>query len=226
MILTDRMLKEAVAEGGIKIDPFNDDQVQAATYDLRVGDEAVTTSSTEVRNLVEKGFVIFEPGDFGFVVTKEIVELSPEYVARFGLRSKFARKGLIGITGPQIDPGYRGRLIIGLSNLTPNPISLAHEEHLVSVEFHKLSRPVERPYSGPYQGVMNLRPEEISLVTEKKGMLLSEMQATLSSLSANVGAIRVDFGALRNELRHFEITIGTIIAALAILLTVITLVKH
>lgn len=38
MILTDRQIREAVNSNDIEIDPFEDDQVQAATYDLRVGE--------------------------------------------------------------------------------------------------------------------------------------------------------------------------------------------
>ena len=37
MILTDRQIREAIERRYIVIEPFDDEQVQAATYDLRVG---------------------------------------------------------------------------------------------------------------------------------------------------------------------------------------------
>ena len=216
MIVTDGMMRDAFEGGGISVEPFGDKQIQAATYDLRIGDQAVTTSSKEVRNLREKGFVVFEPGDFGFVTTLEVIKLSAEYAGRFGLRSSFARKGLSATTGPQIDPGFHGRLIIGLTNLTPNPITLSHGDDFVSIEFHKLPQPAQKPYSGPNQDVTGLRPEDIAMVTEQKGMALSEMIKSLSSLSANVGT-------LSTEVKNLKWIFGLGLAALAILIAVVGL---
>jgi dCTP deaminase len=218
MILTDHKIQKAIDDGGIFIDPFDPKQLQPATYDMRVGAEAVTSSSKELRKLDEKGFITFQPGDFGFIITMEKIKLSPNYAARFGLRSSLARKGLSATTGPQIDPGYQGRLILGISNLTPNPVTLSHGEDLVSIEFHELPGPAKHPYDGPFQGVEHLRPEEISAVTEKKGMLLSEMQETLSSLSANVGR-------LTDEFSTFKLWIGASIALLGILVAVVAIIK-
>ena len=152
------------------------------------------------------------------IITKEKIGLSPKYAARFGLRSSLARKGLSATTGPQIDPGYKGCIILGISNLTPNPVTLSYGEDLVSVEFHELPGPARHPYDGPYQGVEHLRPEEISIVTEKKGILLSEMQETLSSLSANVGQ-------LTKEFKTFKWWIGASIVLLGILIAVVAIVK-
>jgi dCTP deaminase len=225
MILTDVLIREAVQAGQIVLEPFDANQIQGATYDLRVGSQAVTTSSKEVRNLEEKGFVTFEAGDFGFVTTMEIIKLDAEHAARFGLRSGFARKGLIATTGPQIDPGFDGRLIIGLSNLTPNPIAISHGDDLVSVEFHKLPRPAANLYRGPYQGVRGLRPEDIALVTEKKGMLLSEIQETHSSLSSNVSTLTNNVSNLAGSLRGFEVAVGIAVGLLGVFIAVVALLK-
>jgi dCTP deaminase len=218
MILTDQKIQKAIDDGGIFIDPFDPKQLQPATYDMRVGAEAVTSASKELRKLDEKGFVTFQPGDFGFIITMEKIKLNPNYAARFGLRSALARKGLSATAGPQIDPGYQGRLILGISNLTPNPVTLSYGEDLISIEFHELPGPARHPYDGPFQGVEHLRPEEISIVTEKKGMLLSEMQETLSSLSANVGR-------LTDEFSTFKWWIGATIALLGILTAVVAIFK-
>lgn len=218
MILTDGKIEEAIDTGGVSIEPFDEGQLQPASYDLRVGAEAITTSGKELRRLDEKGFVTFEGGDFGFVITMERIALDPNYTARFGLRSGLARKGLGATTGPQIDPGYEGRLIIGVTNLTPNPVTLSYGEDLVSVEFHKLPTSAQHPYDGKYQKVDRIRPEEISLVTEKKGMLLSEMQQTLSSLSTNVAK-------LTQEFRIFKYWIGATISLLGIFIAVVAMFR-
>jgi len=178
MILTDRQIKEAVENGDIVIEPFEESQVQAATYDFRVGEQGATTSGKRMVDIKDVGYIALEPGDFGVVTVYEKIELGAQYAARFGLRSKYARKGLIATTGPQIDPGYRGRLIIGLTNLTPKPVSLPYKDDLISLEFHRLEEPATKPYAGPYQDRMELGPEEIEFITESEGMALSEMLTT------------------------------------------------
>jgi len=192
MILTDKKIEEACRNGDIMIDPFDERQVQAATYDLRVGAQGATTSSKKLIDIKGNGFILLQPGDFGVITVLEEIRLSPQYVGRFGLRSKYARKGLIATTGPQIDPGYQGRLIVGITNLTPRPISLPYKDDFVSIEFHRLEEPSTKPYCGPYQKKMELGPEEIEFITEREGMALSEVLTTLRSLSDNVGSLSRD----------------------------------
>lgn len=204
MILTDRQIREACDSGDITIDPFDDDQVQAATYDLRVGSQGATTSTKKLVNIREAGYLSIAPGDFGVVMVLEKIKLGPQYAARFGLRSKYARKGLIATTGPQIDPGYRGRLIVGVTNLTPKSISLPYKDDFGTVEFHKLEEPATKPYDGPYQDKEELGPEEIEFITESEGMALSEVLTTLQSLSKNVGTLAMDMAQLTSEFRAFQ----------------------
>jgi deoxycytidine triphosphate deaminase len=62
MILTDRQLKEAYERGEIVIDPFDQGHVQPASYDLRIGEQGITTSGKKVINLRESGYLAMEPG--------------------------------------------------------------------------------------------------------------------------------------------------------------------
>lgn len=219
MILTDSQIIEAYKKGDIVIDPFDENQVQAATYDLRVGAQGATTSTKKIVNLKETGYLSLQPGDFGVVTCLEIVRLGPQYAARFGLRSKYARKGLIATTGPQIDPGYFGRLIIGITNLTPKPVSLPYKDDLLSVEFHRLEQASTKPYCGPYQGKMELGAEEIEFITETEGMALSEMLTTLRSLTQNVGA-------LTTQIKTLEWSIPLIVVVGITIIGIIVMFKH
>jgi dCTP deaminase len=201
MILSAQQISEAYRRGDILINPFEESQVQGATYDLRVGDQGITTSTKKLVNIRESGYILLQPGDFGIVIVLEEIRLGPQYAGRFGLRSKYARKGLIATTGPQIDPGYHGRLIVGLTNLTPNPVSLPYKDDFVSVEFHRLEEATTKPYSGQYQDRMSLGPEEIEAVTEGTGMALSEVLTTLGSLSQNVGSLTGTVATLAGEVK-------------------------
>jgi dCTP deaminase len=197
MILTAQQITEAYRQGSIVVDPFDENQVQGATYDLRVGEQGASTSTKKIINIRETGYLLLQPGDFAVVTVLEELRLGPQYAGRFGLRSKYARKGIIATTGPQIDPGFHGRLILGVTNLTPRPISLPYKDDFVSVEFHRLEEATTKPYGGPYQDKLSLGPEEIEAITESEGMALSEMLTTLRSLSQNVGTLTSELKTLK-----------------------------
>ena len=186
MIQTDSQIKEAYQNGDILIRPFDEKQIQPASYDFRVGKEAVATSSEKVINLKNDGFITLKPGDFAVLITYEEIKLSSQYVGRFGLRSSFARSGLIATTGPQIDPGYHGRLIIGVTNLTPQAITISYKAKFISIELHKLSQPVMNPYDGPYQGRMSLTEEEIRIVAEKNGVPLVKVLDSIEKINKEI----------------------------------------
>jgi len=192
MILNNQQIIETCQRGDILISPFNEDQAQAATYDFRIGKQGATTSTKRIVNIEEIGYFVLEPGDFGVVTIFEEIRMGNQYSGRIGLRSKYARKGLIATTGPQIDPGFHGRLIVGLTNLTPKRISLPYKDHLLSVEFHRLEHATNKPYAGPYQDKLELGAEEIESIVETEGMALSEVIKTLQSLSSNVASLTIE----------------------------------
>jgi dCTP deaminase len=196
MILTAQQIEEAHLAGEITIDPFEQKQVQGATYDLRVGRQGATTSTKKIVNVEEQGYLPVQPGDFAVVSVLEELRLGPQYAGRIGLRSKYARKGLVATTGPQIDPGFHGRIMVGLTNLTPNPVSLAFKDDFITIEFHRLEQPTTKPYAGPYQDRLEFGPEEMEAVTEGTGMAFSEVLTTLRSVSENVASLATSVSTL------------------------------
>lgn len=90
---------------------------------------------------------IKEPGDSFHLEPNAIayVYLStefflPKYIAvRFNLRITHVHQGLLLGTGPLVDPGFCGNLLVPLHNLTANPYSFKHGDGFIWVEFTKLS---------------------------------------------------------------------------------------
>ena len=214
MILTDRQIKEAVTAGAIAITPFDEAQIQSASIDLRVGEEGATTKTKKRVNIREHGFLVLEPGDFGVISIFEELQLGPQHVGRIGLRSKYARKGLIATTGPQIDPGYHGRLTLGVTSLTPQTVSIPYKDDILTLELHRLEEPVLKSYDGPYQGRLGLGAEDLEVIAEGDGLAFSEVLTTLRTLSSNVGD-------LTSQMKTMQWAIPTV---LAVGMAVITLI--
>lgn len=200
MILTDELIAEANSEGRVKIEPFEPSQVQPASYGLRIGPEATTSSSGKTINVQEKGFIELAPSDFAIVVSEERIALDNRHTARFGLRSKWARKGIVATTGAQIDPGFRGRLTVGLTNLTSKKIALSHLDDFLTVEFHRLEKPVSKTYSGSYQGRDSLRSEDLEEVFDREVMSMSEITQSLRSLTSNVSSMEKSIETMQKSI--------------------------
>ena len=189
MILVDKQIGEVVAAEHVRIDPFEAKQIQPASYDLRVGAQGISTTSKRVVNIEEKGYFELRPGDFAVVLTREVLSFNDSYTARIGLRSKYARKGIIATTGPQIDPGFNGRLKIGITNLSPHVIAMPFEDDFITIEIHKLHMPCQKPYAGDYQDDTELSPRDIEAVVEGDNIGFAKMLDTMQALSKNVSEL-------------------------------------
>lgn len=73
-------------------------------------------------------------------ICPEIHFFLPDYIAiRFNLKITCVHRGLLLGTGPLVDPGFQGRLLIPLHNLTSEDYALFGGDGLIWVEFTKLS---------------------------------------------------------------------------------------
>lgn len=230
MILVDTDIRDTVGQGAIGIEPFEDAQVQPASYDLRVGPAGISTKSAGKVDVEARGYFELHRGDFGILLTREIIRFDSHHTARIGLRSKYARKGIVATTGPQVDPGFRGRLKIGVTNLSPHVVSFPFEDDFITLELHRLKRAAEKPYDGPYQDIEDLSPDDIEVVTEGDNIGFAKMIDSLRALSANVGELSEtvnDFVA-QNKATQLHIKfigwgIGVIFVALALQIALVSL---
>lgn len=189
MLLTDGQIREAMAQGKLQIENFSEDSLQPASYDMRLGEEGITSSHREKVNPAAKGLFIIPAGDFALVTTHERVKLTSRVAGHIGLRSHFARKGLVLLSGPQIDPGFGGVLVLGLSNLSPTDAVLPYKEKFCTVEFYELSEEAKEPYRGEYQGQEAISGRDLEILVEAQGMTFGQVITTLNALAADVKAL-------------------------------------
>lgn len=189
MVLSDKSIKQAHEEGAIKIEPFEEKQVQPASYDLRVGRQGATIKDKEIVDISKKGFLTLDAGDTGLVSTEEVVQLDDCHAGRFGLTSKYARKGVYAATGAQVDPGFRGRLFVGITNLTPKALTFTYRDDFLTLELHQLIEPCETPYDGKYQGKEEFGSEDVEYLFSSEGFAFSDVTKSLQVLSLNVSEL-------------------------------------
>ena len=147
MVLTDSEIKEAMKNGEIKIDNYEKEMLKPESYDMRVEKKALISGNEEEINLNIRGSISLKAGEFALVTTRENVTLANNIVGHIGLKSYYVRKGVVVLAGLQIDPGFSGVLVLGVYNASSRSISLDYLNSICTVEFHRLTKSVEVPFS-------------------------------------------------------------------------------
>jgi len=167
-VLSDGTIRRLVAEGRVRIEPFDESMVQPASIDLNLGDSfrvfhnfrvpAIDladppTNLTEHVQVPEGEPFVIHPGEFCLGRTAEWVELPDDLVARIEGKSSLGRLGLIvHATAGFVDPGWKGTLTLEITNLTRVPIILWPGKPIAQLSFMTLDAPAERPYGHPDLG--------------------------------------------------------------------------
>ena len=110
--------------------------------------------------LIEKGKLIELPANsISYLETEEEFRL-PQYIAaRFNLHIRHVHQGILLGTGPVVHPGFVGRLLVPLHNLTANSYNIRGGDRLLWVEFTKLTK--NRYWLRPTDDVSTPPPSEL-----------------------------------------------------------------
>ena len=181
-ILVDRQILDAISSKWLKIEPFSRDALEPATYDLCVGDTAVLTTLSNPVDLRERPRLTIEPFSAALLQTDEILTLTSRIVGRLGPRSNILSRGIFVSTGPQIDPGFHGRLFVTLINMTDHPFLISYLEKFLTVEFHALSHEPSKLYDGPHQNKTQLSSADMNAVLGRGGPAFKEIHRELLEL--------------------------------------------
>ena len=123
-----------------------DKRLKTASYEMRFLGELHRWDTKNDGTLepccmkIRYGDAVKLPGNSITYLWMEEKLLLPEYIAaRFNLHIRHVHKGILLGTGPMVDPGFFGSLLIPLHNLTNNDYEIDGGEGIIWVEFTKLN---------------------------------------------------------------------------------------
>jgi dCTP deaminase len=168
VVLSDRTIERFIAEGRIKIDPFDAGLIQPSSVDVRVDrhfrvfrnsrypyidvkqPQEALTEALEIEG--DEPFIL-HPGEFVLGSTLERVTLPDDLVARLDGKSSLGRLGLlIHSTAGFIDPGWDGHVTLELSNVANLPITIYHGMKIGQISFMQMTEPAASPYGSSSLG--------------------------------------------------------------------------
>jgi dCTP deaminase len=172
-VLSDRDIAAALASGRVKVEPYDAADLQPSSVDLHldrsfrvfrnnrypyIDVRSPQPDLTELLSVADEEAFVLHPGEFVLGQTIEWVELPNDLVARLEGKSSLGRLGLlIHSTAGYVDPGWKGKLTLELSNVANLPIALYFGMKIGQISFFEMSSPVDRPYGSSglgskYQG--------------------------------------------------------------------------
>ena len=172
-VLSDHDIAAALSAGRVRVDPYDPAALQPSSIDLHldrsfrvfrnnrypyIDVRSPQPDLTELLNVADDEPFVLHPGEFVLGQTIEWVELPNDLVARLEGKSSLGRLGLlIHSTAGYVDPGWKGKLTLELSNVATLPIALYCGMRIGQISFLTMSSPVDRPYGSAglgskYQG--------------------------------------------------------------------------
>lgn len=160
-MLCDTQITERILDGTLLVEPFEKEQVQPASLDLRLHhlirvprlqnpmslDLAyLRKEHTELARIPDGGWEML-PGAFLLASTVEKITLPGDLAGRVEGKSSLGRVGLaVHITAGFIDPGFRGQITLEIANLSPWTIKLDSGMPIAQLCLFPMSRVPERLY--------------------------------------------------------------------------------
>jgi len=180
-VLSDRDLKQLQREYQI-INPFIEENIGPASIDLMLGNEFAIVRKERVdiidpekdqmymyEIIKANDYFILHPGEFVLGTTVEEIYVPPEYVAQVDGRSSWGRLGIIvHATAGFIDPGFKGKITLEISNINHVPVKLKVGARIAQIYFTKLTSPAINPYHGKYQGQKTVEVSKVFMDFDKK----------------------------------------------------------
>jgi dCTP deaminase len=168
VLLSDRDLKAALADGRMGLAPYDEAMVQPSSVDVRLDryfrvfanhrythiDPAVAQEDlTELIEAHGEEPFILHPGEFVLGSTYEVIGLADDLAARLEGKSSLGRLGLLThSTAGFIDPGFTGHVTLELSNVATLPIKLWPGMKIGQVCVLRLTSAAEHPYGSSVYG--------------------------------------------------------------------------
>ena len=213
------------------IDPFQPENLKSASYRLTVGDEySINGKNEKLSDETGKNKIVIQPFQVAIIFTAETINLPRFIIGRWNIQVKLAYKGLLWVGGPQVDPGWVGRLPCPIYNLSNKPVELKLNETIAVIDFvktTKYNKGVSIPYPRPNLDHVlfeEYKPEDLLSgeyeVATNKLKILEEAQNQLkSNIQNKINLIERSVNSLGSRL---DLSTTIVIAAIAALVTALS----
>lgn len=193
------------------ISPFIKGNIKTVTYKVPLTGDIHYWENNErkIKTLTEEDDDIFilKPNAIIYIHISTTFRV-PYYIAfRFNLKIDLVHKGLLLGTGPVVDPGFQGRIMIPVHNLTANEYILRSGEGLIWVEFTKLSPYGENITEPPtkFPSLIKYTANDYFEIANKLRKIESAIPDAMNSAKQEAKIAKQEAEAARNTVKMFSL---------------------
>ncbi|QXU42138.1 hypothetical protein [Pedobacter sp. D749] len=118
---------------------FKESNLEHTFYYFRLGSEG-QINGNPFKLDSDNRFLTIEPNDFAIIRTHETFTLSDKIMALFGQSSDLIKKGAQLLHSPFVDPLFKGKLEVGIKNISSKQIVLEYKKQIIGkISFFDIS---------------------------------------------------------------------------------------
>jgi len=148
-IFSDVDIEEAMEQGQLGIEPFNQKNLTPNGYDLSIDEVFIKKTDEHIK----QGSATIPPLTWFAISTKEFVKMGSQITSQLWIRSSYARKGVLASFG-KVDAGFHGTLTFGCFNASHEPLEIPIGDRFCQIVFELMHSTPSELYdkkSGTYQ---------------------------------------------------------------------------
>lgn len=148
------------------IEPFESQFAKQGAYELSLGPEAfITSEPNATKQVLAAGEQLsIPPGQFGLLLTEEVVTIPDDAIGFISVRFTIKRRGLVNVSGFHVDPGFSGRLKFAVYNAGSQPIVVSRGERVFMIWFSDMSASTPDPYQGQGSGQNEITSQDVMFI--------------------------------------------------------------
>ena len=191
------------------INPFKEDRVKSACYELSLGGEYFITNNKEstvkVISDIEKQIEI-KAGQFALLITEESITIPSDKIAFISIKAGVKFRGLINVSGFHVDPGFTGKLKFSVYNAGPRSIILEKGKPYFPIWFADLTSPLPKNdlYNGDHQKQNSITEDDIMRIQgdlASPSDILEKLKTLSKETEDKIKNLDTDFS---NKIRDLE----------------------
>jgi len=199
------------------ISPFDDKQLKHGQYLLSVGSESYISTDEVKKEIKLGGQISIEPGQFAIILTEETLNVPKDAIGFISIRAGIKFRGLVNVSGFNVDPGFSGKLKFAVYNAGPNPVILSRGQAVFPIWFAGLDDVTSEEYDGVHKDQRHITAEDVNNL---RGQIASP-----NALKREIDELKQTIDKNYDKLSH-RLTIWTGIAVAAFMLFVGIWVKE
>jgi deoxycytidine triphosphate deaminase len=181
--------------------------VEGLKYDFTLGSRILFggRQPIDVNELAEteRSELSLKPGELVYVLTSEELDVPEDVKAELSPKRKISHDGVLVLGGFCVDPGYKGRLMLALYNLSTTPFPLQAGKKLIAAQFYKLDKD-ETPPASKSEALHDFPPELVRWMGAYKPTSTEGLSQQVSDLAKSLETLRREVQSKEDWFDRFQ----------------------